>query len=241
MNAVSASFLSDEALLDDFVRRGSDDAFRQLAERHAGLVHGTALRLLKGDAAAAEDAAQAVFIVLAQKARSISNRAALPAWLYRTTLLVVENIRRVESRRRKHEAEAAKMVQSSEQIQALPPEIDAAIAKLNPKLQDALVLHYLKGLPREDVARALGCSLEAVHKRLTGAIEKLRAALSGQGVSFSVTALAAALAAQASHTAPAGCAASCHAAALSAAKLAAASTVPAGLAKGAIKCCGGPR
>ncbi len=241
MNAVTAPHSPDEALLDDFVQRGSEDAFRQLAERHAGLVHGTALRLLKGDAAAAEDAAQAVFIVLAQKARSISNRAALPAWLYRTTLLVVENIRRVDARRRKHEAEAAKMAElhshasNSDPVETLPPEVDVAISKLNPKLQDALVLHYLKGLPREDVAHALGCSLDAVHKRLSGAVEKLRATLAGQGVSLSAPGLVAALSAQALHAAPAGCAASCHAAALGAAKLAAASTVPAGLAKGAIK------
>ena len=241
MNAVTTPHLSDEALLDDFIQRGSDDAFRRLAERHAGLVHGTAMRLLKGDSAAAEDAAQAVFIVLAQKARSISNRAALPAWLYRTTLLVVENIRRIESRRRKHEAEAAKMAElnspasNADPAETLPPEVDAAIAKLNPKLQDAVVLHYLKGLSREDVARALGCSLEAVHKRLSSAVEKLRATLAGQGVSLSASGLVTALAAQALYSAPAGCAANCHAAALSAAKVVGASSIPAGLAKGAIK------
>ena len=244
---IERSSPTDETLLGQFVRQRSDDAFRQLAERHAELVHGTALRLLKGDAARADDAAQAVFIVLAQKAASIKNSAALAAWLYRTTALVVENMRRVDARRRKHEeqagkaAEAEKMGRGESDSPAAEitrsaelAELNEALAGLKPRMQEAVVLHYLKHLPREEVARTLGCSLEAIHKRLSTALEQLRASFHRKGVKTTSLSIGMALAAQSAYTPPAGCAGACHAAAMGALKSSAISA-PSALAKGVIK------
>src|SRR6266568_3775668 len=57
----------DRDVLREYVERGSEEAFSTLVERHASMVHGTALRVLRNDSLA-EEVTQAVFIVLARKA-----------------------------------------------------------------------------------------------------------------------------------------------------------------------------
>lgn len=191
---------TDAALLGRFVHERSEDALRLLIERHGEAVRRTCLRLLRGNAVLADDAAQAVFIVLARKAGSIRNRDALPAWLFRTAHLVAQQVRRAEARHgRRGEASmdglAAPQASLSEEDRE---ELYAAIAGLKVHEQDAVVLHYLRGYSREDAARALGCSLDALHKRLGVALERLQATLSRRGVVLSTTALGTALAQEAS-------------------------------------------
>ena len=65
---------SDQTLLQQFVRARSSEAFDQLVQRHAGMVHGSILRKVR-DPALADDATQAVFLVLIQKAPTLAGRA----------------------------------------------------------------------------------------------------------------------------------------------------------------------
>jgi DNA-directed RNA polymerase specialized sigma24 family protein len=78
--------VSDQELLRDFAGRGCESAFQELVRRHADLVFATALRRV-GDAAAAEEVTQDVFIVLARKAAWLRADASLAGWAYRATLL----------------------------------------------------------------------------------------------------------------------------------------------------------
>jgi DNA-directed RNA polymerase specialized sigma24 family protein len=73
--------LQDWDLLTKYREMGSKDAFGALVERYAGLVHAAARRRL-GNIDVAEDVTQAVFIILASKARTIPSEMPLPAWLY---------------------------------------------------------------------------------------------------------------------------------------------------------------
>src|SRR5688500_12035861 len=93
-------------LLRKYRENGSEEAFRALVEMHVGLVHSTALRLLRGDAALAADCSQLVFTDLARKAKSLSNDTVLPAWLYRHTRFTAAKLIRGEARRRLREAQA---------------------------------------------------------------------------------------------------------------------------------------
>src|SRR4051812_5047635 len=97
----------DRALLAEFVTQGSQPAFRKLVERYAGLVFSSARRQVRGDEHLADDVTQAVFIVLARRAGSISDAAALPAWLIKTTFFVTRDLLKMQARRRRHERKAA--------------------------------------------------------------------------------------------------------------------------------------
>src|SRR5579871_90890 len=74
----------DIALLQEYADQGSEGAFQALVSRHIGLVYSAALRQVR-DASMAEEVTQVVFIILAQKARRISNKTILTGWLFKTT------------------------------------------------------------------------------------------------------------------------------------------------------------
>jgi RNA polymerase sigma factor (sigma-70 family) len=93
-------------LLRRFVQGRDEAAFADLIARHGPMVFGVCRRLL-GDAAAAEDAAQATFVVLARKAGSVRAPGALGAWLHRTACHLALKHRRADARRRDREARGA--------------------------------------------------------------------------------------------------------------------------------------
>src|SRR6266704_753753 len=101
--------MSDQALLDEYVRSGSGEAFGGLVERYAGLVRAGARRQCHGDEHLADAVTQAVFIVLARRAGTIRDAAVLPAWLIKTTYFASRHALKLEARRRKHEQKAAEM------------------------------------------------------------------------------------------------------------------------------------
>src|SRR5687768_18562930 len=99
---------SDQQLLREYVGRGSEEAFTALVKRHTSLVYGTACRKL-GDASAAEEITQAVFVVLARKAAFLCHRGNLSGWLHQTTLLECRQRIRTDLRRQRREETAMKM------------------------------------------------------------------------------------------------------------------------------------
>src|SRR5437660_96528 len=78
---LAAEASSDEQLLADFLARRSDEAFAALLGRHGPMVLNVCRRLLH-DAHAAEDVFQATFLVLADRAAAIRQRASLAGFLH---------------------------------------------------------------------------------------------------------------------------------------------------------------
>src|ERR1022692_1862851 len=95
----------DMELVREYATQHSERAFETLVARHLSLVYSSALRQVR-DPHLAEEIAQAVFIILAQKANSLSPDTIIPGWLYRTTRFTAANALRKQSRRQIHEQEA---------------------------------------------------------------------------------------------------------------------------------------
>src|SRR3954467_6119590 len=107
-----AAHADDFELLDRFARARDEPAFAEVVRRYLNLVYSSAARRV-GDRHLAEDVTQAVFVILAKKAKSVrSARAPLSAWLLTTVRYAAANALKIESRRRKHE-EAAAMASAS--------------------------------------------------------------------------------------------------------------------------------
>src|SRR5215211_5966558 len=100
--------MEDWRLLQHYAKSGSEAAFTDLVDRHINLVYSTALRRLK-DPQAAQEVSQTVFCLLAQKAHQLRSDTAFVSWLYRTTWYTAAKYCRAEWRRKKREAEAARM------------------------------------------------------------------------------------------------------------------------------------
>ena len=188
----------DDALLRAYVEQQSGAAFAELVRRHADAVFGSALRRANGDRALAEDIAQQVFTDLARKAARLPAGTVLGGWLHRHTGFTASHFIDRERRRRAREQEAARMkLPDSEDDRALrmAPLLDAAMDSLPAPDRDALVLRFFERRDYRGIGAVLGVSDDTAQKRVTRALEKLRAQLMRRGVTGSAGAMAAVLAA----------------------------------------------
>ncbi|MDR3460427.1 MAG: TIGR03435 family protein [Verrucomicrobiae bacterium] len=229
------SVRNDHDLLADFARTASEAAFAELVGRHVNLVYSTALRF-SGNAHAAEEITQAVFIILARKAGKLSTRVVLSGWLYQAARLTAANLARSEVHRQQREQEAYMQSTLNEHDfaawQQIAPLLDEAMGHLGETDRTAVVLRYFENKTAQEVGAALKLTEAAAHKRVNRALEKLRKIFTKQGVTLSAVVIAGAVSANSVQAAPAGLAAMVTAAA---AKGAAVSGSTLTLIKGALK------
>jgi RNA polymerase sigma factor (sigma-70 family) len=213
----------DPALLRAYVHGESQQAFAAIVERYVDLVYSSALRQLR-DHHLAEDAAQAVFIILAQKAKTMTQRTSLPAWLFRATRYACANARKMQARRRHYETAAAlagngaavSTARSEATVDAggglsmsgdwdqVAPLLDGAIASLAEHDRQAVLLRYFAQRSLREVGEALGVSENAARMRVDRAVQKLRALLTRKGVTVAGVTLATLMAARGVEAAPSG-------------------------------------
>lgn len=202
----------NQTLVSEYVRNGSEPAFRELVARYVNLVYSSALRLVGGDAQLAEDVSQTVFLNLARKAHRLPREVMLGGWLHRDTCYAARTLMRSERRRQQRERQALEMSaiedHSEANLATLAPLLDEAIEDLGAEDRTAILLRFFEQRDFRSIGEALGSNEEAARKRVTRAIEKLHGLLKGRGVSLSATALGTVLATGTITAAPAGLAAS---------------------------------
>ncbi len=179
---------SDGELLDRFVKTADDDAFAGLVRRHGPMVLSVCRRRLGRDAEN-EDAFQAVFLTLANSARSLSREGSLAGWLYRVAYLIAS---KSASRRSRRRAEGGLTVDvaspnsrtstcESEELKSI---IDAELAGLPDKFRSVVVLCLVEGQTNVEAATVLGVPVGTIDSRLNSARKKLRHGLSRRGVAL---------------------------------------------------------
>ena len=106
---------ADADLLLRFAQTRDEAAFELLVWRHAAMVRGVCRAVLR-DRHAAEDAAQAAFLVVARKAGTFAGRGAVVGWLYRVA-------RRTAVRLARRRAGAVVPLPHPDRLPAAPPPI----------------------------------------------------------------------------------------------------------------------
>jgi HlyD family secretion protein len=184
--------LPDQELLMLFLMRedasASDAAFSALVTRHGPMVLGACRRML-GDEHLAADAYQAVFLILARKARSVRVDVSLGRWLYGVSVRVASRARAVAGKERgwltsldRFDRAGAADPSDACQRDELRAVIDDEISRLPSRYRLPVVLCYLEGMTREQAARRLRCPVGTLESRLHRARERLRESLTRRGL-----------------------------------------------------------
>ncbi|MCY2952501.1 MAG: sigma-70 family RNA polymerase sigma factor [Planctomycetota bacterium] len=197
--------MDNRRLLEEYAQSGREEPFRKLVERHINLVYSSALRQTRNPDLA-EDVTQAVFILMAQRAKKLSSAVVLSGWLYKATHYTVLNIMKMEHRRKQHELRAAKLADAPapqpQPWEELRPVLDSAMARLDETSRNAILLRFFEGKSVKETGQVLAMSENAAAKRIGRALTKLRGYLGKEGVALPTGMLAGLISANAVESAP---------------------------------------
>jgi RNA polymerase sigma factor (sigma-70 family) len=173
------------------------------ARRYGDLVYAAAFRQV-GDAHAAADVMQGVFMVMVRKEREgrLSEERFMAGWLLRVTNYVVKEMKRAGRRRVFHESRTAEV--RPEEVEVSEEEKGAVLERLDEVMlamravdREVIARRYLRSESVGEVAAALGMTENTASKRIARALEKLRAGLARRGMTMGVTGIAGVIAGQA--------------------------------------------
>jgi RNA polymerase sigma factor (sigma-70 family) len=188
-----AAPLPDAELLRRYLARRDEAAFAALVARHGPMVLSVCEAVL-GHRQDAEDAFQATFLVLVRRGSAIRRHDSLASWLHGVAHRLALKARAAAARRHAREA-------------ALPPPalhlpgddltwrdlrglLHEELARLPDPLRAPLLLCYLEGLTRDEVARRLGWTATTVKGRLDRGRKLLHDRLARRGVTLGGATLA---------------------------------------------------
>lgn len=190
-----AAACSDRELLGHFLAGKDETAFEAIVRRHGPMVFDVCRALLP-NAADAEDAFQATFLILTRKAASIRNTTSLASWLHGVAYRTACQARTHFARRQRHEARCAAPEPSEAAGDLTWREAQAVIhqelAALPDRSRLPLVLCYLEGKTQEAAAAELGIAKSTLRERLEHGRTLLRVRLVKRGFGPAALLLAAA-------------------------------------------------
>ena len=169
--------MSDVTDLVQRARRGDEGAFRDLYREHVGRIYALCLRLT-GDAAAAEERTQDVFVRAWERLRTFRGESAFATWLHRLAVNVVLMERRGSGRRERRVAPASD--DPVYEQAATPPasaerlDLEQALAALPAGAREVFVLFEVEGYSHEEIARMCGIAVGTSKAQLFRARRLLR-------------------------------------------------------------------
>lgn len=181
----------------DWVRRAQEGdvrAFEQLFQQYHRGIYNTIYQMTRNDADAA-DLTQEVFVRAYRALPRLQTPEAFTAWLYRIAVNLSRNWLRDRGRIRVEslelpgeEGEEGNTREIADpsgdpaallQTRDMQERVQKAIAGLSPDHRQVVTLHHLEGMPVEEIARVVGCSIGTVKSRLSRARENLKRKLAG--------------------------------------------------------------
>ncbi|AMV39919.1 RNA polymerase sigma factor [Planctomyces sp. SH-PL62] len=180
-------YQDDPRLLADFIEQSDPEAFAALVARHGPMV----LRVCRGvliDAHLAEDAFQATFLTLFQKAGAIRDPNTLRGWLCGTAYKTASRIRKRSIRLSQRERTSEVDPTDPDQAQGPDYELFLLVREeldlLPEKYRAPLILCYLEGLTHEEAASQLEWASGTVKVRLVRGRKLLRERLDRRKVAM---------------------------------------------------------
>lgn len=192
--------LTDGQLVERFRAQRDESAFAALLRRHGPMVWGVCRRILPSHQDA-EDAFQAVFLVLVRKAASIHPPDKVAAWLHGVACRAALKARSLSYKRRVREVPLGTLPMElparPQQSDELRTALDREIAGLPDKFRIAVILCDLEGRTRRDAAGLLGVPQGTLSARLDRARRMLTRRLTQRGLGLTGLWLATTLAREA--------------------------------------------
>ncbi len=173
----------DATLLERYRTLGDSAAFAELSSRHRDVAVRVA-RAVLGDAEAAEDVAQEALLLAMAGATSFSGQGSVRAWIAAIAANAARMRRRAEQTRRRHEEQAANVPPNEPCSDIDGDAVWSAVQRLPEPVQEVVLLRFRAGLEVSEIARHLGLSRFAVHKRQRQALASLRRMLPIGGVAL---------------------------------------------------------
>lgn len=163
--------------------KGDRDALSQLYERHAALLLGLAMRIVR-DRSPAEDLLHDVFLEAWRSAKDFDpKRGRVRTWLtirMRSRALDLQKSARVS--RNAGDAGLDALVQPDDGQGASPDHalVRKALADLNPDQRTVLELAYFEGLSCTEIAARIEIPVGTVKSRIAAGLDRLRGHLKGE-------------------------------------------------------------
>ena len=187
----ASSALSDGQLVDRFLGPAgetSEQAFEALVTRHGPMVLRVCQQVV-GNRHDAEDAFQAVFLVLARSGGSVRRQESVASWLYGVSLRVAARFRKGQIRRRvEHQSDddldavEAQVLDGAARWNESAEIVHQEVGRLAEKYRGPIVLCYLEGLTHDQAAARLKWPVGTVRSRLSRGRDRLRGRLVRRGV-----------------------------------------------------------
>ena len=179
--ATSGREISAEIL--ESCRRGDREAFRALYEAYKDKVYSIALYYFHGDASAASDVTQQVFLKLIRGIEQFRGESGFSTWLYRMVVnACMDSVRRAKPRELDEDAvEMAAPAAQEDEIarRQMQRRVQAALSAMPAKFRLPLLLRYFEDLSYTEMAEAMKCSMGTVASRLNRGHKMLAKKLEG--------------------------------------------------------------
>ena len=148
-------------------QRGSEQAWRQLFERHFDAVHRFCAALADGRDGMAEELAQQAFVIAARRIHRFDpRRATFRAWLFGIVKNRLMAIRASEQRRKRYEESSVKGCSEAVTQEGPDLRVHEALARLPSRYRVVLEAKYLRGLSMKEIAAGNGASIDAIESQL---------------------------------------------------------------------------